>query len=429
VTRAELRSLFLRGGATVAAGAIVARLLQAATWFVLARMLVPSDFGALALAAVFVNALALLPGLGLSTALLARVEDPRPLAPTALAASLRSGALLIAAAAGVAVLVGRDRGRDVGAVVAVLGVSLFFQGAGAVAAALLDRELRFRARALADAGGGVAFLAVAVVAAQLGAGAVALALGLVASSAVTAVAACAAARLAPARRPDFAALRATARIGLVVLATTVLQWLFVSSDVWIVERRFDREAVGCYGAAMQLALLPATTLGLFAGRLVLPALMRQRALGRESRATFLAVARVSALAGGGAALLLALLAGPLVRLLYGERFAAAASILPPLALYSFARVLGGLGGPALLASGRASVALLLVAAQDAIALPLALALPAVRGPRGVALVYAAVAAAAGVAALVAGERGLRARDRSLAGAPARAVAMAPGGAP
>ncbi len=430
MSRSPLASALVRGGVVVATATVVCRLLQAGAWFALARRLAPSDFGAFAVAAIVVNALALLPGMGLSTALLARRDDPRPIAPSALTAALLCGGALAAVVAVAGQLVSTSRGGEVASVVAVLCLSLLFQGAGSVASALLDRELRFAARAAADVAGGVAFLVVALCAAWRGLGAISLALGLVSSSAVTAISACAAARLLPTRRPDWQALKGAARVGAVVLATSLLQWLFVSSDVWIVERRFGRDSVGCYAVAFQLAMVPAATLGLFSSRLALPALARARTsmATAASEAGFLRAARAALLLAAVPTALLALLAGPIVQALYGDRFAAASELLPPLALYSFSRVAGGLAGPALLVTGRTRAALWLVVAQDVLAIPTAWLLSAGYGARGTAVVFALANGAAGAAALLLGARALRAERRDLAPAPALAVTGG-GGAP
>src|SRR5438046_592936 len=82
-----------------------------------ARVLEPADFGALALASVPVNALALFPALGLGTALLAQRENPRPTARSAVTVALCSGALLALIAAGAGALVARGHGRVVGTLV------------------------------------------------------------------------------------------------------------------------------------------------------------------------------------------------------------------------------------------------------------------------------------------------------------------------
>jgi PST family polysaccharide transporter len=397
----------LRGGSWVAAGAAGGRLLQAGGWFLLARMLTPADVGAVAVAAIFVNVLALLPGLGLGTTLLARDEDPRRIAPAALSAALLTGALISAAAVGLARIVGAARGAEVGAAMSVLALALAFQGAGSVAAALLDRAMSFRERAGCDFAGGAAFLLFGVGSAALGLRATAPAVGLAAAAAVSASLACAAARVAPAWRPDFAALRSTSKVCAVVLASSLLQWLFVSADVWIVDHRFGREAVGCYSVACQLALAPAAAVGLFSTRLALPALVQARASGAEIAPGFLKAARAAALLAAATSALLAVCAGPIVRALYGERFADAAGLVAPLAIYSIARVLGGLGGPALLAAGHARVALLLVLLQSLAALPAACLLPAGLGARGTALVFALATLFGGVAALFLGARALR----------------------
>ena len=388
-----------RGSATIAAGAIASRLLQFAAYALLARILLPADFGSLSIASAAVNALALLPGLGLGTALLAHERDPRPLARTALTAALLGGAGVAGLAVAVGAFVARSHGSEIGGLVMLLGIALLFQGPGTVAGALLDRELRFGARVGCDLAGALAFAVVAVVAARCGLRARALALGLIASAATQSLAALAATRLAPTLRPRWRELRGASRLGAIVLATTLLQWLFVSSDLFWIEHRFGRDAVGLYSTALQLVMVPATALGLFSSRLALPALVHARDLGVRRGPGFLRATAFAAALAAAAFVLFVVAPGPLVALVYGPRFAAAAPLLPLLAIHSFARVLGGLAGPALLSTGLAPASLALVLAQVVIAVPLAGLVPAEYGAAGIALVYSLTAVVACVVAL------------------------------
>ncbi|MBL8842579.1 MAG: oligosaccharide flippase family protein [Planctomycetes bacterium] len=385
---------FTRDGALLAGGALASRLLQAAAYALLARMVPASDFGTLALAAIALNALALLPGLGLGTALVARGDDPRPAARSAVTAALLGGGAVALLALLIALVVRQKGDPAVAELIALLGVALLFQGPGVVAGALLDRERRFGARVAADLVGGLGYLLVAAIAAALGAGAKALALGLVAAAALQSLVALRAARLAPTLRLDRAALKAPARLGSLLLLTALLQWAFTSADLALIERRFGRDAVGCYATAMQLAMVPAGALGLLSGRLALPALVAARTRPDGGGRGFLQASGIAALLAAAACATMVLFARPLIDLLYGANFAGAVPLLPLLALSAFARVLGGLAGPALLACGGARVACTLVAAQLAVALPAGALVPAEFGAGGVALVFALVQVAA-----------------------------------
>ncbi len=395
-----------RDGALLAGGALCSRLLQAAGYALLARALPPSDFGTLALAAIAINALTLLPGFGLGTALLARREDPRPVAPGAVTAALLGGVFVTLLACAIAWFVDRHGDPQVAALIVLLGVALLFQGPGVVAGALLDRERRYGARVAADLAGALASLVVAITAARCGAGARALALGLVAAAATQSLVALRAARLWPSWRLERESLRGPMRLGGLVLLTALLQWVFTAADVAILEWRCGREAVGCYSTAMQLAMVPASALGLLSGRLALPALMQARVQNRDASRGFLRASQLAAFFAAAACVVMVAGARPLVAFLYGERFAAAAPLLPILALSAFARVLGGLAGPALLACGRARTACLLVAAQVALALPAALLVPVEFGAGAIALVFTLVQVAACAFAFTLGANGL-----------------------
>jgi len=392
-----------RGGALLVAGSIGGRLIQAVAYALLARRLDPADFGTLALAAIAINALQLLPGLGLGTALLAQPGDPRPAARSAVTVALIGGGGVALLAALVAATLHARGAVAVAELVLLLAVALLFQGPGAVAGALLDRELRFGARVVADLLGSVAFLLASLAAAAAGLGAPSLAVGLVAAAAVQSLAAMRLARVAPTFAPELALLRRTAGLGALVVATSLLQWLFTSGDLWSIEQRFGRDAVGCYSTALQLATVPASALGVVSGRLALPALVR----ARESGAAATAFRRISAVATLLAALACALFivaADPLIHFVYGDRFLGAAPLLPLVALGACAKVVGGLAGPALLAGGKARVAFALVLTQNLVALPLAALAPEEFGAAGVALVYSVVQLAACAFAFVVGSR-------------------------
>lgn len=408
---APLRRQLERAGLLLAGGALASRLIQALAYALLARSLAPADFGTLALAAVAVNALQLLPGLGLGTALLAQPVEPRAMARSAVTLALLGGGVVALLAGAIAWRMRAHGAGPVAPLVALLGVALLFQAPGAVAGALLDRELRFGARVAADVLSALAYLAASVTAAFLGFGAAALAIGLIAAAATQSGATLVQARLLPTTAPDLAALRTTAKLGALVVAMSLLQWLFTSIDLVVIERRFGREAVGCYSTALQLALVPATALGVLSGRIALPALVHARRGGTltttaAAASGFRQACSVAALLAAAACALFTVAPQPIVALLYGERFAGAASLLPIVAIGAFAKVLGALAGPALLACGRARTACGVLLAQVGLALPLATWMPAEFGVAGVALIFSAVQAGACIVAFVLGARAL-----------------------
>ncbi|MEW6741489.1 MAG: oligosaccharide flippase family protein [Planctomycetota bacterium] len=410
----RLMGLLLRGGIASGAGAVTSRVLHALAYAILARLLTATAFGEMSLASIVINALALFPALGLGTALLAERRDPRELAPAALSLSALSGAALVLVSLAMAPFVTRLYGATVGGLVAVIGLTLGFRSVSAVTSALLDREFRFHMRALVEGVEGAAFLGVAVALAVLGMGSAAIAWGLVAASVATAVLQWAATRVRPAWSfARFRELSSTAGVGFVVLLTTILGWVFVSALPLLVEHRFGREVLGMYSLAFFVAMLPATGVGFLSGRLALPALVRAREQGIDAAEPFLRVTRLAALIAAACTVLFALAPRAVVLVLYGEAKVEAAAFLPLLAVYSYARVLGGLAGPVLLATGRARVALGLVFVQDLVALPAALCISAERGPEALVFVFTVTAAAACLSALLIAARALGGSVRAI----------------
>ncbi|MEP6668279.1 MAG: oligosaccharide flippase family protein [Chthoniobacter sp.] len=116
------------------------------TLLVLARLVGPEEFGVAAVALSIVQVLALFSEVLLQDAIVQRLEMDSATANAAFWVSTLSG---LALSAGTAVAGGclylKGHGGHLGAVLAVMGVSLIFGGIGAVPVALHRRELNFRA--------------------------------------------------------------------------------------------------------------------------------------------------------------------------------------------------------------------------------------------------------------------------------------------
>ena len=395
------------GGIWAASGTLAGRGIHALTYVVLVRLLSTEAIGDMSLAAVVVNALALFPALGIGTALLTEKKDPRPLASAALSLSMLTGIGLAALSVGIGTIVARHKGDTVGLLVAIAGVSLAFRSISAVSSACLDRELRFATRSLSEAAGAMAFFVTSITLAAIGAGAMSIAWGLVASYAVPAFWQLAATGLRPQwDRTQWRALAPTARVGLVVLATSLLQWLFVSADALIIDSVFGRETLSHYVLALYFAALPASVLGLLASRLALPGLVHARDRQINAAHAFRESLRLASTIS--AVFVAVLVAAPtlVVTIALGPKYVPATSMLTVFAFYGFSKTLGSFGGPALLAAGRARFALGISVAQNILALSLVWPLSRTLGPVGVALAFTISSVAATTVALLVGSKTL-----------------------
>lgn len=163
---AELRRRATGGAALLAARAGLILVLGVAANIVLARLLVPRDFGLVALGTAFILLGTHLAAGGLGAALIRRQEEPTPRELAAISGvQLAATAVLALLVAGVAVLVGPDA-----LVVATMVATLPIIVVRTPAVILLERRLHYRAIATVDVLEAVAFYAFAITAVALGAG-------------------------------------------------------------------------------------------------------------------------------------------------------------------------------------------------------------------------------------------------------------------
>lgn len=352
-----------RGLAWSALSTVTLRFGGFALGIVLARMLGPSEFGAYAVALTVQVVLVTLADLGLSADLI-RSHEPERLAPTVGLISLVAGGVLTVAMALTAPFVATAMGSPKSApVVAVLSSTLLLASAGVVPYAALQRgfeQKKIFAIAVVDfvVGSG---LTVALLAA--GWGAMALALGRVAAQVVTLVLQFAFARTRPHLGLDRALLRPTLAFGLPVAGANLLSWALLNADNVVVARLLGSTALGFYVLAFNISNWPMSAIGQVVRSVALPAFSDQaRRLGTGGRASAgselspaTAFASAAALPAGA---LLAALALPVVRVVYGDVWRPSAPVLAALGIFGALRVLFDLVASYLLAHGRSRAVLL-----------------------------------------------------------------------
>ncbi|MBT2567568.1 oligosaccharide flippase family protein [Arthrobacter sp. ISL-85] len=353
--RNDLASQVRRGLAWSSINSLVLKLGTFAVGIVLARLLAPEQFGVFAVALTVQLVLMSLADLGM-TADLVRSADPARIAPTvgtlALATSTVLTTTLVLSAQGLADLLGSP---DAGPVIALMAFTLLLAGAGVVPYAALQRRFAQKelfvisvidftvstlsTLALLAAGFGVMALAIGRLTAQL----TTLILQYAFSGERV--------RLGFNRKaaPEVLAF------GLPVAGANVLSWALLNVDNVVVSRLAGPVALGFYFLAFNISNWPISVLGQVVRSISIPAFARM-ATGRSDKslsAMMGPVWAVSLLAG----LMLALLATPLIELVYGDRWLPAAPILAWLGIFGALRTLFDLSASYLLARGAAKATL------------------------------------------------------------------------
>lgn len=319
---------------------IFSRITTLVTGVIMARLLAPEDFGVFAVAMVAMTILVNINDLGLEQSVVRWPGDIARVAPTAVTVIFGFSAFLCAAC-----LIGAGPfSRALGApeatpIVRLLALGLIFNGAFAVPSAILTREFRQDKRTYADLTGFVVGTVITLVLAVMGFGPWALAWGRFIGNAVVSLMHVA---FVPQRfRPGWDGHVALdlLRSGLPLGGATLVAVALLNIDYMFVGRLLGTEELGYYTLAFNLASWPVTFFAVAVARVSVPAFARLQhdrlklqAVYDRSSLVLLAVTLPSCL-------LLAVFANPLIRFVYGDKWAPAVTVLRLLAGLGLLRVL------------------------------------------------------------------------------------------
>jgi O-antigen/teichoic acid export membrane protein len=372
---------------------IVGRVGTTLMGIVLARLLIPEDYGVYAAALVALNALLSMNELGVSLAIVRRPGDVSRIAPTvktlALGSSLILWAGMFAIAPKVAEAIGAPEATNV---LRVLTLSVLIDALTAVPAALMTRDFMQKERLIVDTAGFVVGAVTAIALAIAGFGAWALVISALAGNIVNALFIL---RYSPDEHP-YGFRRDVARellaFGLPLAVASLLIMGLLNIDYVVIGSELGAVQLGFYLLAFNLCSWPVNMFSAPARRVSLPLFARLHAGETEASAAFVPVCTILLLVTLPACLVLAALAEPIVRIVYGDTWLPAASVLPWLMVLALVRVIGELVYDFLVALGssRSNLTLQVVwLGALIIALPIA-----VRhgGIEAVAMAHAGVAA-------------------------------------
>jgi O-antigen/teichoic acid export membrane protein len=386
-----VRGMFWAYGSFVAG-----RSLTLVSTAILARLLDPRDFGLVALALVFTALLETVADLGLSQALVVMRDDQVPeRADTVFLGSIGIGATLTAVVAGLGPVMALFFHQPaLSWLMGLLGVNFLLRALGSTHYALAEKRIDFRARTQAEVADvlvrGVASIALA--AAGLGAASIVLGYlaGTVALSATLWLVVPWRPRLLL-RRDD---LRGLVRFGAAYSGVDAIAAVSNNVDYVFVGRVLGPASLGLYSLGFRLPELLIMNLSLVAGRVLFPAFA---AVAREALAdAFLMAFRYTMMIAMPLAAGLAALSQPVILALFGDKWEGSVGAMRVLSLYALFLTVNIPAGTAYKASGRPQV-LLALAIPRFLVLVVSIALLV---DRGIVAVAACQAGAAGLVALL-----------------------------
>jgi PST family polysaccharide transporter len=338
---------------------VVSRVGQLVVGVALARLIAPDEFGVFAAALVVLNVVISISELGVSVAIVQapdRAEVDR-IAPVVTSVSMLSGAGLAALMALTAPWLAAGLGAPAAAgPIRLLAISLVIAGLSAVPSACMQREFRQDRKLVADLASFAVSTTVALVMASAGFGAWSLAWSRVAGSAVLAIGtfALASARYRPAW--DAAMARRLLRFGLPLAGASIVVFAVMNVDYAVAGNILGPERLGVYVLAFNLSGWPVGAFSATVRAVSLPAFSELRSDPLRHQASFGQALGMLFVPVVPACVLLGVLGGPLVRLVYGDRWADAAGPLMLLAVVGASRVALELAYDFLVSAGEGDVA-------------------------------------------------------------------------
>jgi lipopolysaccharide exporter len=302
-------------------GYLTNKVITLGTTLVLARLLVPADFGLVALALSAIVILSLFNDLGLGASLVVRQDLDLAAQRTVLTLMLVMGAAVAALIAALSPLAAKAfREPRLAGILAVLASTVLFGGLSWFYEALLHRELEFSRRFVTEIVQTLTVAVSTIVLAALGAGVWSLVVGQVAGSVAYGAALV---TLAPYHvKPGFdrAVARDVLSTGRGFLMQAGAAYLHDNVDNMVVGRSLGAAQLGFYSMAFRLGDLPSQAIVDPVATVTFPGFARMRHRGEDIVPSYLSALRLIALAACPLGVVLSATADPLTRALFGERW-------------------------------------------------------------------------------------------------------------
>lgn len=306
---------------------------------ILARLLVPADFGLIAAASTVILLLSLTQDLGVGNVLIVHPDMDARAQGTAFTIVIGVGIALSLAGVVLAPAMASvfSEARLTGVLLALMP-SVLLNGVLQFHQILLQRELQFKKRFTAQAAQGVVYATVSVALAATGWGVWSLVIGQIASVVVGTLL-----MLVYAYpywvRPAWDRLAAglIVRRGRGFLAQGGLYFLQQNSDYLIVGGLLDSRQLGYYYTSYRFAEVPYLAIADPVATVTFPAFARMRAAGNDVRPAYLAIVRLIALVSCPVGVLLSGAAEPFTRLVLGEQWLPIVPVLTILGIWAAVR--------------------------------------------------------------------------------------------
>jgi O-antigen/teichoic acid export membrane protein len=273
----DLKRKMIRGGLARVCAQGANLLLRVGALMILARLLSPKDFGLVGMVTAFTGVLTWFRDFGLSSAAIQHSNITKEQISTLFWINILLGALLglvaIAMAPAIAAFYGEP---ELFAVTLVLAVGFLFNAAGVQHSVLLQRQMRFTALAVISIISSIVSIAIAVIGAEAGYGYWAVVAMTVTQPLVATIGFWLTTRWVPGMARRRTGIRSMLHFGGTLTLNGLVAYVAFNAEKVMIGRFWGADAIGIYGRAYQLLLIPTENVNSAVGEVAFSALSRLR---------------------------------------------------------------------------------------------------------------------------------------------------------
>ena len=271
----DLKGKTIRGGLARFCALGTNFLLRVSSLMVLARLLGPKDFGLMGMVTAFTGVLGLFRDFGLSSAAVQSTTVTTEQMSTLFWINMLLGALLGAVTLAMAPAIGAFyQEPQLVPLTAVLASGFVFNAAGIQHSALLQRQMRFTALAVIGVSSSIVGIAIAIAGAKATYGYWALVAMTVTSPLVATIGVWVVTGWIPGMPRRGAGIRSMVHFGGTLTLNGLVAYVAYNAEKVMIGRFWGADAIGIYGRAYQLVLIPTDNLNSAVGNVAFSALSR-----------------------------------------------------------------------------------------------------------------------------------------------------------
>lgn len=346
----------IRGGMWVFSLGITGQVFRLARTIVLARVLVPDDFGLIGFALLAMSVLAIFSKIGFDIALIQGKDGTDLYLDTAWTAQVARGIVVSGVLFAAAPLVSMFfDAPEVVPIVRVIALAELFRGFTSIGIIYFRKELEFGKQFLYEFSGIVADLAVAIPAALILRSVWALVFGLLAGQFVQFIMSYVIHPYRPRLKIDLRELGQLFRFGKWILSSSILAFLLTQGDAILVGRILGATALGFYQMAYRLSNLPATQITQVISQVSFPAYSKLQDNAERLRKAYLEVLQLTFFISIPLATVIFILAPNFTALFLGEKWIPMVGAMKILVFWGALRSITASAGALLTGVGRPDI--------------------------------------------------------------------------